>query len=77
MVCCSIVWRSKPLSGTPSGEREPCWQKQCWQIYAHGLHGYVGASEWVAPLGNYSYFLSVTFLVLRACTRTPRGWAKG
>ena len=28
----------------------PCWQKPCWQIYAHGLHGYVGASTLVAPL---------------------------
>ena len=25
-----------------SGEWKPCWQKPCWQIYAPGLHGYVG-----------------------------------
>ena len=33
-----------------SGKWQPCWQKPCWQIYAHGLHRYVGASAQVAPL---------------------------
>ena len=33
-----------------SGEQRPCWQKPCWQIYAHGLHGYLGASARVAPV---------------------------
>ena len=34
------------IPGAPSlsGPRKPCGQKPCWQIYAHGLHGYVGAS---------------------------------
>ena len=27
----------------------------CWQIYPHGLHGYVGASALVAPLHTYIY----------------------
>ena len=36
-----------------SGPREPCWQKPCWQIYSHGLHGYVGASAGFAPLRKY------------------------
>ena len=29
------------------------WQKPCWQMYAHGLHGYLGASARVAPLRDY------------------------
>ena len=36
--------------GQISGPRKPCWQKPYWQICAHGLHGYVGASARVAPL---------------------------
>ena len=36
-----------------SGEGKPGWQKPCWQIYAHGLHGYVGAGARVAPLGTH------------------------
>ena len=39
-----------PITRSHSGPRKPCWQKPCWQIYAHGLHGYVGASARVAPL---------------------------
>ena len=31
-------------------------------MYAHGLHGYVGASSRIAPLRRCSYFLSGTFL---------------
>ena len=27
-----------------AGPRKQCWQKPCWQIYAHWLRGYVGAS---------------------------------
>ena len=37
--------------------QKPCWQKPCWQIDAHGLHGYVGASERVAPPRKHSYCL--------------------
>ena len=37
-----------------SGEWKPYWRNQCWQIYAHRLHEYVGASAWVAPLGKYN-----------------------
>ena len=63
----SMVWqmtsrRSMPWKGScMSGEWKPCWQKPCWQICARGLHGYVGASARVAPLGKYSYFLGGTF----------------
>ena len=28
-----------------SGERKPFWHKPCWQICAHGLHGYVGCKS--------------------------------
>ena len=35
------------------------------QIYAHGLHGYVGASARVAPLREYSHPLSGTFSVVQ------------
>ena len=38
-----------------SGPRKPCWQKTCWQIYARGLHGYVGASAPVAPPRKYGF----------------------
>ena len=41
------------ISPSNSGPRKPCWHKPCWQIYALGLHGYVGASARVAPLGKY------------------------
>ena len=37
--------RGEMAAVTPSGEQKPCWQ-----IYAHGLHGYAGASARVAPL---------------------------
>ena len=60
------IEHSRNISDPPplvSGERKPCWQKPCWQIYAHGLHGHVGASARVAPLGKDSYFLKGTFLV--------------
>ena len=50
-----------------SGPRKPCWQKPCWQIYAHGPHGYVGASARVAPLRNYSYSPSGTFKFREHC----------
>ena len=42
-------------TGTPSAERKPCWQ-----IYAHGLHGYVGASARVAP-GKYCHVSQWSF----------------
>ena len=45
-----------------SGPRKPCWQKPCWQVYAHGLHGYVGASALVAPVRKYGYFSQWHFL---------------
>ena len=44
-----------------SGEQKPCRQKPCGQIYAHGLHGYVGASARVALLRSYNHTLSGTF----------------
>ena len=46
------------LQETESGEWKQCWQKGCWQIYAHGLHRYVGAHSRVAPLRS-----TVTLLV--------------
>ena len=40
-----------------SGPRKPCWQ-----IYAHGLRGYVGASARAASLRMYGCFLRGTIL---------------
>ena len=45
-----------PVMNTQSGEWRPCWQKPCWQICTHGLHGHVGASALLAPLGAYGLF---------------------
>ena len=39
--------------------------KPSWHIYAHGPHGYVGASARVAPLRKYNDFLSITFSVVQ------------
>ena len=41
------------------------WQKPCWQIYAHGLHGYVGAGARVAPLESTTKTHNYTLLVLQ------------
>ena len=41
-------------------------RKPCWQIYAHGLHAYVGVHAQVAPLRKYRYCLSGA-----TCARAP------
>ena len=58
-------WRQEPHSAVAahsSGEWKPCWQTPCWQIYALGLRGYVGASARVAPLRTYCYVSQWRFL---------------
>ena len=47
-------------------------KKRHWQIYAHGLHGYVGASARVAPLRKHTCFPSGTFLVAQKPRRANR-----
>ena len=54
--CVSLLLLSLLRTSHFSGPRKPCWQKPCWQIYAHGLHGYVGASAQIAPLRQHSCF---------------------
>ena len=53
-----------------SGPRKPGWQKPCWQIHAHWLHGCVGARTRVARARLRFQFTCDNSQVMRMCKCT-------